>query len=479
MQELNAIDCESFYRQRDHRTNLTLAQAASPIALAVSISPAWAETVNGQLTLYWLSSLVSRMGRRYNQLRLLLPDRIADLSCVIPGHSGSLAEVILTQLVASDPCGAYRITEDLSDDIPLVSVGKLERTYDHLVVEPHGWSASIAWSGEVPVSTAPNAWLNPIGCALAASLGATEVYLQFNQQNLAGRESQLPLWISAKHCAVTSTADEAANWNDDLGLPDDIDIGRWLVVGAGALTGNALAILGTAREKFRGSIDIVEPDVVDLSNLNRLVETLAIHAGRLKKVDLAAHSLRESNVIVVTHDAIYERLRHSGKLSIEDFDLVLTGVDQMASRAFVQSDWPRFLIDGGTRGYTWRVSTIENSGDGPCLGCLAGKSQRHYRDLASPLGCAVGLPGQAQATPAPMDSYSFVSFFGATFMAARAIDKCLRLSPATGPSFRTEAVALNLKQLQHKHELPSKSCLCMCSQPVVQRYREAKFRMQV
>lgn len=475
MLELNTIDCESFYSQRDHRTNLTLSQPPFAALLALSVSPEWAETVNGQLTFYWLSSLISRMGRRYNHLMLLLPNEIADLRCLIPGHHGTFSEVILSHLRASDPCGDYRIVHELRDDIPLISVGKLGRTSEHLVVEPHGWSAVINSSGASPCSASANTWFNPIGAALAASLAATEVYFQFNQGTLTARVSQLPLWISARHCAVTEHADEAAKWHDDIPIPDNIDIGRWLVVGAGALGGNALAILGMAREKLKGSIDIVDPDVVDLTNLNRLVESLASHVGLLKKVDLAAYSFRESNVEVVRHDTRYETLRNTGRLSIEYFDLVMTGVDQMATRAYVQSDWPRFLIDGGTRGYTWRVSTIGNGGDGPCLGCLAGKSQQHYRDLVSPLRCAIGLPGQALTIAMPMDSYSFVSFFAATFMAARAIEKYPEASRGKAANFSSEAVALNLRQLNHKQESPSDSCLCLCSQPVVRAYRKAKF----
>ena len=475
MQALNPIDCASFYAERDHRTNLALQQPPFPVPLAVSISPEWAATLNGQLALYWLASLISRMGQRYNRLMVFLPQELADLRCLIVGFPTTLADAMLNHLQASDPCGGYQLVTELSDDIFLISVGKLQRTSQHIVIEPHGWSAMITTSDISTAVPDPPNWLNPIGSALAASLGASEVYFQFNQQNLLGRQSQLPLWISAKHCAVTSSEADARNWDDDIPLPDDIDIGRWLVVGAGALGGNVLAILGTARESLRGSIDIVDPDVVDLSNLNRLVESLAAHVQVLKKVNLGTFSLRESKVKVRPHDASYEYLRKNNKLAVEDFDLVITGVDQMATRAFVQSDWPRFLVDGGTRGYSWRVSTVVNSDSTACLGCLAGKSQRHYSDLASPLGCAVGLADQPTVIVTPMDSYGFVSFFASAFMVARAIEKCLPNGPATRLGFSTEAVALNLKNLQYKQQQASESCLCMCTDPVVRQYREEKF----
>jgi ThiF family len=474
MQVLNPIDCASFYAERDHRTNLALQQPPFPVPLAVSISPEWAATPNGQLALYWLSSLISRMGQRYNQLMVFLPKEIAGLRCLIAGFPSTLADAILNHLQASDPCGGYQLVTELSDDIPLISVGKLQRRHQHIVIEPHGWSAMITTSDTSTASSDPHEWLNPIGAALAASLGATEVYFQFNHQNLVGRQSQVPLWISARHCAVTTSEDEATNWDDDIPFPDEIDIGRWLVVGAGALGGNALAIIGMARESLKGSIDIVDPDAVELSNLNRLVESLAAHVQVLKKVNLATLGFRDSKVEIRPHDVSYEFLRKSNKLIVEDFDLVMTGVDQMATRAFVQSDWPRFVVDGGTRGYTWRVSTIGNDESTACLGCLAGKSQRHFSDLASPLACAIGLADQL-AIPTPMDSYGFVSFVASAFMVARAIEKCLANSPAGNIGFTTGAVALNLRNLQHKREEPSQSCLCMCLDPVVRQYREEKF----
>lgn len=475
MQMLNPIDCGSFYQQRDHRTNLALEQPSSPVPLAVSIAPSWAETIDGQITIYWLSSLIARMGQRYNRLILFLPPEVRSLPSLIPGLTGTLAEVLLSHLKASDPCGPYTVVAELDDQYPVISVGRLQRPNQHMVVEPHGWSAMITTSDVSSASTHRNSGVNPIGAALAAALGATEVYFQFNQNNFAGRQSQVPIWISARHCAVTTSAAEAANWNDDQPLPDSVDMGRWLVVGCGALGGNTLAIVGMAREKLKGVVATVDDDIVDVTNLNRLIESLAAHAQSVKKVELAALSLRDSQVQVETYPELYERLSDNQTLKIEDFDVILTGVDQMATRAFVQSDWPKFLVDGGTRGYTWRVSTIGNRGEDPCLGCIAGKSQRQYSDLESPLRCGGGLPEQqSNILPPAMDSYGFVSFFAAAFMAARALEARLETG-GVGQNFTTEAVALNLKSLQHRQDKPSELCLCMCGDPVVKQYRVEKF----
>jgi predicted metal-binding membrane protein len=92
-----------------------------------------------------------------------------------------------------------------------------------------------------------------------------------------------------------------------------------------------------------------------------------------------------------------------------------------------------------------------------------------------PLGCAIGNPNQDTSVENPMDSYSFVSFFGAAFMAAKAMRYLLGSPSSTSSSDVTSAVALNLAGMQHGFEQPSERCLCRCSHPIVQEYRFGKY----
>lgn len=472
------FDCESYYRERDNRTDLVLPQPPFPVPLALTIDPVWAETLDGQLCLYWLSSLTARMGQRYNQLQLWLTPALVNIPCRIPGlQEMSLAAAIITHLRSADPCGAYGVVERPADGSLVVAVGDLPGGAQGAIVRPLGWSAVIAPSGLLPPAQIGEGQSNPIGAALAASLGAAEIYLRCNETSLPGRVSQIPLWISARRSAVTQSAEEAARWQDEAPLPGVVELGRCMVVGAGALGGNALLILAAIRDRLRGRIDIVDHDRVDVSNLNRLIAALLGHRG-VFKAELARLCFQGSAVDVVPHTISYERLRArrgAGSLAIEDYDLILTGVDQMATRAFVQSDWPRYLINGGTRGYSWRVSTHSIEPENACLGCLAGKGQQQYRDLVAPLACGAGMPGRPVQAAPPMDSYSFVSFFGATFMVARAIERALGLNAMPVQSLSTEAVALNLTALRNEPDLPSGRCLCRCSHPVVRDYRASKY----
>jgi hypothetical protein len=478
MQPVLNIDEGTFYSERDSRTNIALAQPPFPVRLAVSISPAWAETLDGQLALFWLSSLIARMGRRYNQLQICLPQGGDLIQSKLPGAAGvNLGESLSAHLIGADPFGSYTLVEQAQEGSFVVAIGDTTGEINGVVVRPIGWSAVIAPPCLLETTSFREALSNPIGAALAAALGAAEVYRHFNQDALGGREAQLPLWISASRNAVARSAEEATLWGDDAPLPATINIGNCMVVGGGALGGNALMILAALAERLRGRIDVVDHDLIDVSNLNRLIAALLEDVG-VHKAALAATCFQGSSVEVFPHVTTYEKLyRTSPKriLPIEEYGLVLTGVDQMATRAFVQSDWPRFLIDAGTRNLTWRVSAHPVGPDAACAGCLAGKSQNSYRDLRSPLACAVGLPGQAMQAALPMDSYGFVSFFGATFMAARALQRVLGIDESSLKSFSTQALALNLAGLQHGAEPPSEHCLCRCSHPVTRSYRTEKY----
>jgi len=143
---------------------------------------------------------------------------------------------------------------------------------------------------------------------------------------------------------------------------------RVLVLGAGGLGSPALLYLAAAGV---GTIGVVDPDVVELSNLQRQVVHGASDVGRLK-VESAAATLAEINplVHVVQHPV---RLDASNALELlGGYDLVVDGTDNFATRYLVNdacvllgipSVWGSvFRFDGQTSVF-WR-------GHGPCYRCL-------------------------------------------------------------------------------------------------------------
>jgi molybdopterin/thiamine biosynthesis adenylyltransferase len=336
---------------------------------------------------------------------------------------GTLAEALITHLRGADPFGLYRVVERVDEDIFVISVGDLSEEIPGLIIRPEGWAAGLMSPESHSYQYSPPSELNPIGAALAAAMAATTVYQYFNAELVPDYEIQVPLWVSALRSTVTESPTEAASWSGDPSLPQTVDIGRSLLVGAGALGGNALSILGALSKRLTSKLDIAEFDLLEISNLNRLVAALLQHFG-MPKAHIAALSLQGTDVEVNTLLEPYERLSQStdpSRMTVEQYEMVVTGVDQMATRAFVQSDWPRFLINAGTGGFTWRVTTHPVDTEGACMGCLAGNGQQSYRGMREPVPCAVGQPIQPGQPAPPTDSYGFVSFFGAAFLVARVL----------------------------------------------------------
>jgi adenylyltransferase/sulfurtransferase len=177
---------------------------------------------------------------------------------------------------------------------------------------------------------------------------------------------------------------------------------RILMVGAGGLgspIGLYLAAAGV------GCLGIVEPDVVDATNLQRQVLHGTKDVGR-KKVESARDRIRDLNpsVEVVSHDVW---LRSDNALEIlGGYDLVVDGTDNFATRYLV-NDACILLGKPNVYGSIFRFegqSSVFCAPGGPCYRCL-------YPEPPPPglvpscadggvLGILPGLVGVIQATEA-------------------------------------------------------------------------------
>jgi sulfur-carrier protein adenylyltransferase/sulfurtransferase len=132
--------------------------------------------------------------------------------------------------------------------------------------------------------------------------------------------------------------EQVARYARHLLIPDVGEVGqrrlanaRVAVVGAGGLGSPALLYLAAAGV---GTIGVIDPDVVEASNLQRQVVHGASDVGR-RKVDSAADTIAEVNplVEVVRHPV---RLDSSNALEVlAGYDLVLDGTDNFATRYLV------------------------------------------------------------------------------------------------------------------------------------------------
>jgi sulfur-carrier protein adenylyltransferase/sulfurtransferase len=144
--------------------------------------------------------------------------------------------------------------------------------------------------------------------------------------------------------------------------------GRVLVVGAGGLGSPALIYLAAAGV---GTIGVVDPDVVELSNLQRQVVHGVGDVGRLKS-ESAAQTLASVNprVHVVRHDV---RIDSTNALKIiAGYDLVVDGTDNFPTR-YLLNDACVLLGKPDVWGSIYRFdgqTSIWWAQHGPCYRCV-------------------------------------------------------------------------------------------------------------
>nr|WP_295744291.1 molybdopterin-synthase adenylyltransferase MoeB [uncultured Acidocella sp.] len=174
-----------------------------------------------------------------------------------------------------------------------------------------------------------------------------------------------------------------------------------LIVGAGGL-GSPLGLYLAAAGI--GTIGLVDPDVVELSNLQRQVAHGVADLGRAK-VESAAESLARINplVRVVRHREKLDA-RNVGRL-LGDYDLICDGTDNFTSRFLVADACvaaKKTLVSAAVLRFEGQISTFKPHAGGPCYRCLY--PEPPPEGLVPPcseagvLGAVTGVMGTLQAT---------------------------------------------------------------------------------
>jgi molybdopterin-synthase adenylyltransferase len=163
---------------------------------------------------------------------------------------------------------------------------------------------------------------------------------------------------------------------------------RVLVIGAGGLGSPVLYYLAGAGV---GRIDVVDSDVVAVSNLHRQILFTTPDVGRAK-VDVAAGRLRALNpeVTVVTHPVRVDE--RSVDALVADHDVVVDCPDNLATRYAVNDACCRAhtpLVEAAVLAFSGMVMTIV-PGRTPCYRCLYPVPPK---EGAVPTGAEAGIMG--------------------------------------------------------------------------------------
>ncbi len=186
------------------------------------------------------------------------------------------------------------------------------------------------------------------------------------------------------------SADELARYSRQMAIPgfgvasqELLRRSRVLLIGAGGLGSPAAQYLAAAGV---GTLGIVDPDVVELSNLHRQLLHATPDAGRAK-VESATQRLHALNPHVRV-DAIRDRFTAGNALDLaRGWDVVVDGCDNFTTR-YASNDACVALGIPNVYGSVWRfegqVSVFAPSLGGPCYRCL----NPHAPDPGAVPGCA-------------------------------------------------------------------------------------------
>lgn len=252
--------CDEFYRQLFRRTSEYVGTGAlDPAPVHVSVGEDATKSRAGQTAAVALLNLLARSHR---VLSLDLPDAEVPLLIDVPfGRASTLSECLFEQVRAIDPCGEFHASSVRPDGFLSVGIGRQAASNCEWFV---GAQNSIAFLNRSPQEFgASDGTLR--GAGLAAILGAAAMFRAQLRMDSAPRV--LSCW----------NYEEANRAEEGPASLEALDVGRMLVIGAGAVgssLGYWIRLFG-----WGGACVIVDKDPIEIHNLNRSLLFTAVDAG--------------------------------------------------------------------------------------------------------------------------------------------------------------------------------------------------------
>lgn len=219
-----------------------------------------------------------------------------------------------------------------------------------------GWVASASWAN---ASSFSSQVCNPYAAGVAAVLVVAEVFRAVFTDRLVQAAPMTERRVSLLNFSSTTGA----------GMPlPACDLGEVAVVGLGAV-GNAAVWAWARDETLSGALSLVEPETLELSNLQRYILPTLADVGRAK-VDLVSDALAASKLRCTPHRETLAMFADSmaGGFSIPT---ICVSLDNVVGRRQAQALLPRLVVNGWTGiggcGASWHLF---GSGQQACLACM-------------------------------------------------------------------------------------------------------------
>lgn len=240
-----------------------------------------------------------------------------------------------------------------------------------LYIGSDGWRLRLSLNGPVYSGLSGN----PFGAAATACIGVANLFRGAMGEYLPSSQLDDELDVSVM--------DWGAPYEGPVPDLDDITItlSETLLGGVGAI-GNAVVWTLARLPRIEGTLRLIDPEAVDLSNLQRYVLTDQASAG-VSKVELAAAALRRVHpALEVTEHSLRwgEYLHERDNWAISR---IATAFDSVEDRVLAQGALPRSLLNAWTQLGDLGVSRHTAFGEVPCAACLyaprpGGKSEAEH-----------------------------------------------------------------------------------------------------
>ena len=217
------------------------------------------------------------------------------------------------------------------------------------------WIANVSSTSPVGLGSS----LIPFGAGAAACIGLANIFRFIFAEWLEKPELDQEICISMLNFA---TGADAANMDIDIGF----DIGTVQLVGAGAI-GNAF-IWSMARLKHAvGTLHLIDPENVELTNLQRYIMTAMADDGA-SKVRLGAAAFSDSSLNV--HAFSTDWAGYVAGQGHHHFNMVAVALDTARDRIQVQGALPKRIVNSWTQSGDLGISRHRFDDDNACLACL-------------------------------------------------------------------------------------------------------------
>lgn len=233
-----------------------------------------------------------------------------------------------------------------------IVIGAGKASFDTSVfVGSDRWLALVGTDGPRPIGDSPN----PFGAGAAACLACANI---FRLLFLAGADQ-----LDTDIIYSTYLGDVAVRRADQPSLPRDLPSGA-VLIGCGAIGNGAAWAL--ARAPFSGDLHLVDPEAIELSNLQRYV------LGERSDVDLAkvdiAQGVFDNGITPIPHQDSWARFVDAAGYNWRH---ALVALDSAVDRRAVQASLPERIVNAWTQPGDLGVSLHGRFPSvGSCLFCL-------------------------------------------------------------------------------------------------------------